>query len=150
MPIEGEISIDLTLKAQVEQVRQRFLRAVQASQEVVARALLADALSYVPVLTGALIDTGRVEHIPTFDDTLVFTRVVFGSNEVVYAERQHEEVFNHPQLGFRGRAKYLERPFTANIDFYYALYELELENRLNSDDDPGEVLGQLGVSSPTF
>lgn len=146
----GTIALTFDLDLQVEDVRRRFKSAVKGAQGVVARALLADAYAYVPVLSGALRDSGRVEHIPTLDDSIVWTRVVFGSNpDVLYAEYQHEEDLRHPSLGFKGRAKYLQKPFDANSRFYLALYELELSNRLNSDDEVSDALAALGIFPPS-
>lgn len=150
MVTEGTVSLTFELDLHVEAIKKRFLSAVKGAQGVVARALLADAYAYVPVLTGALRDSGRVEHIPTLDDSIVWTRVVFGSDpDVLYAEYQHQEYLRHPSLGFRGRALYLQKPFDANARFYLALYELELQNRLASDEEVNDALFALGIFPPS-
>lgn len=104
--------------------------------KVVAEELLRDSKLYVPVLTGALKDSGRVEELPTIDDALRVVRVIYGSADVLYARIQHEKPFNHPSLGFFGPAKFLQEPLTRNAQFYGLLlvaeYELYLTQNLPS------------------
>ena len=109
------------------QYRQWSQRAASHAQRVVAHELLRDAALYTPVLTGALRDSGRVEDVPTFDQSVMAVRVVFGSFEVIYARIQHEKPFNHPSLGFYGAAKFLERPLLHNYAFYQQLFLVEYE-----------------------
>lgn len=97
--------------------------AVQKALRAVADALLRDAYLYVPVLSGALRDSGRVQEL--VDGSRHVAQVVFGNFDVVYAEIQHEVEFNHPGLGFFGAAKYLEKPFINNYEFYRILFVTE-------------------------
>jgi len=101
--------------------------AVTHALSVVARELLQDARLYVPVLTGRLRDSGRVENMPTMSDAVVAFNVVYGGDQIDYAIRQHEVPFNHPSLGFFGPAQYLEKPLRQNYQFYLALFTVEVQ-----------------------
>jgi len=94
---------------------------------VVAKELLKDSRLYVPVLTGELLKSGRVEELPSLEDAVKVARVVYGSANVVYAKIQHEKPFNHPSLGFFGPAKFLEKPLVDNGEFYQVLLATEYE-----------------------
>lgn len=125
-------SIDVTFSVEdARQVLAGFALQVPAAAEhairVVAEALLQDSQLFVPVLTGQLKDSGRVEEVPTIDQAIKVVRVVYGDLETVYARIQHEKPFNHPSLGFYGAAKYLEKPLMLNADFYAKLLVAEYE-----------------------
>ncbi len=139
----------LTLSLQLEgsvadatrQIRGALISAINGAFVVVANALLEDSRPYVPVLTGALQDSGRLEAVKGFLDQTDIVKVVYGSAAVNYAYRQHEEPFNHPSLGFYGAAQYLQLPYTLNRGFYAELFRFEVESRLGS---------ALGTSLPGF
>lgn len=114
------------------EIREWSSRAAHNAQLIVARELLKDAKLFVPVLTGALKDSGRVETLPAFDDTVTVVRTIFGSADVVYAALQHDnETYWHPSLGFRGATKFLERPLLVNREFYLYLFLAEYRFALN-------------------
>lgn len=126
MPLEGSFALELEVGAFVDDLKKAMRAAAQKALVAVANALLQDTLAYVPVLTGDLLRTGRVETVfsPLGDTDTV--RVIYGDGEdVVYAEYQHEEELNHPSLGFRGRAEYVRRPFELNARFYMELFRFE-------------------------
>lgn len=132
-------SIDVTFStADAKELLKVFANVVpdaaQHAIRVVAEELLRDSKLYVPVLTGALKDSGRVEEVPTLDDAVRVARVIYGNADVLYARIQHEKPFNHPSLGFFGPAKFLEEPLIKNAEFYVLLlvaeYELYLTQHL--------------------
>lgn len=62
---------------------------------------------YVPIDTGALRDTGKVLPVEIDAAGNITTGIEFGSDTVVYARIQHENLeYNHPH----GQAKYIEVP----------------------------------------
>lgn len=121
---EGSFSVAVAQNFPKQALKQGFKKATAYALERVAERLLADSRLYVPVLTGALKDSGHVEVIPTFDDALEFVRVVYPLD---YAEKQHEGDYRHPSLGFKGPAKYLEKPLTLYGQFYLNLFTFEFD-----------------------
>lgn len=118
-------------RRQIAELRHKASLAAESALRAVARELLADTRLYVPIFTGALKDSGRVEEF-TLTDAIRVARVVFGDTQkVVYAAIQHEVPFNHPSLGYYGAAKYLERPLQANLRFYLLLFAAEYQAALN-------------------
>ena len=102
--------------------------AADFALEIVARELLKDSKLYVPVLTGALKDSGRVEQAPSVSDAIRVFQTIYGdANKVTYAIRQHDVAYNHPSLGMFGPAKYLERPLLQNYPFYQQLFRAEYQ-----------------------
>ena len=133
----GSIEVKFDVDDHEEVFSKFLLQAPDAAAHairVVAKELLRDSKLYVPVLTGDLKDTGRVEDVLTLDDAVRMVRVVYGNHKVLYARIQHEKAFNHPSLGIFGPAKFLETPLLRNAVFYGALlvaeYELYLKNNL--------------------
>ncbi len=128
----GTIALTLSSDTHLNDVKVAIRAAVRTAQLRVAQQLLADSRAFVPILSGALIDSGRIEVIPPItDDGMEVVRVVYGSTEVVYAEIQHDEPFHHPSLGFFGRALYLRKPYDLNKRYYYELFVLELRRALS-------------------
>lgn len=122
----GSIALNLNtseLRRALQRYRRVFTAASIYALKVVAAQLLKDAKLYVPVLTGALKDSGRVEEAPQFSDALRVVRTVFGSADVLYAYVQHEVPFNHPSLGMFGPARYLSEPLRRNWDYYQELLQ---------------------------
>ena len=132
--IEGQFAITFDPSeaiAEIEALRSQITEASVAAWKVVAERLLFDSRVFVPVLTGDLLRSGRVEvEAITRPGTAPKVRVVFGSDLIVYAETQHEDPYNHPSLGFFGAAKYLERPWQLNQAYYLALWRLEFNRTL--------------------
>ena len=132
--IEGEFALIFDpsqVKAQIKALRKHIVEASVAAWKVVAERLLFDARVFVPVLTGDLLRSGRVEVEPALrPGQAPMVQVVFGSDLVVYAETQHEDPYNHPSLGFFGAAKYLERPWQINQAYYLDLWHLEFDRAL--------------------
>jgi hypothetical protein len=97
----------------------------------VGSAILRDAKLYVPILTGALKDSGKVS-LDIWSNSSQGVRISFGSADVVYAQIQHDKEFWHPSLGFYGAAKYVSKPLMANMYFYTWMFMFELKrwNRL--------------------
>ena len=105
--------------------------AAQAAWEEVAQEVLRDSFVFVPVLSGDLLRSGRIEVTHTgFALQSVRISVVYGGNAIGYAETQHEDPYNHPSLGFFGAAKYLERPWTLNAVFYQELWKFAFDRAL--------------------
>jgi len=125
---QGSFALLVNVKDFTTDVKDTLRKAVLEALKTVAEALLSDSRAYVPVLTGDLLRSGRVEvirHHKRFGTDQV--RVVYGREQVIiYAETQHEDPYNHPSLGFFGAAKYLTQPWQANLAFYQALFELVL------------------------
>lgn len=128
MAVEGTLKLDISVDFDGNVVTDAIQDAAFRGIRRVAEALLADAWAYVPVLTGALRDSGHIEEFRANGPDLV-VQVVY---DLVYAIRQHEEEFNHPSLGFFGAAKYLQKPWEANQPFYAALLEQTIVSRLNT------------------
>lgn len=131
MPLStGTIEITFDTRQMIELLRGFIAtndRAANRALHVVARELLKDSKLYVPVLTGALKDSGRVEEVPTLNDARRVVQTVYGNAQVLYAFIQHERAFNHPSLGFFGPAKYLEKPLLANYTYYQSLFIVEYQ-----------------------
>lgn len=117
---EGKFSLQWKHNIDLTKVGNLMANAAEHASRTVAETWLEDSRNYVPVLTGALKDSGYVERV-RFKSTL--SRYVY---QVVYdkeyATAQHEEEFNHPSLGFFGKAKYLSKPFEQNKAFYMELF----------------------------
>lgn len=128
----GTISVNISLESFSSNVKQELQNAAEQALVEVAHALLADSRAFVPVLSGALIDSGRVEVVPSLLDAINVVRVVYGNEGVPYAIRQHEEPFRHPSLGFTGRALYLARPFELNARFYQELFAISFRRFLGA------------------
>lgn len=118
----GKFEIDVKTLFNLDELKKGFEEAAEYALEKVAERLLADSRIYVPVLTGALKSSGHVEKMPTTDDAVKSFRVIY---DMSYAEKQHEEEFRHPSLGFFGAAKYLEKPLDLFREFYIELYTFE-------------------------
>lgn len=131
MAFDGEFSIQLDstrYSAVLAQYTKVLPQAIDHALAVVARELLIDAKMHVPVLTGALKSSGRVEDMPDFDAAVRTVRVVFGDPFLIrYAAIQHEKPYWHPSLGFYGAAKFLEKPLEQNAVFYLELMRVEVE-----------------------
>lgn len=88
-------------------VRAAIKQAQADAMRAEAEALLADSQLLVPVETGALKASGRVEDVRLAGDSSDFV-VAYGGEGIDYAIRQHEDLtLHHPQ---GGSAKFLERP----------------------------------------
>lgn len=138
MAVKGSISMQLggkslaAVRAQIQDLKSDLRTQIQRGLREIAQQLLIDSRPFVPVLTGDLQRSGRVEVEAFSIDDFEIARVVYGSAIVAYAYRQHEEEFNHPSLGFRGAAKYLERPFALNQRYYFELFRLRLGKYLTN------------------
>jgi len=131
--VEGAFSVQINDQLNISGLKERFTEASEYALQQVATRLLADSRAFVPVLTGALKDSGRVEVMPSPDDALRIIRVTYN---VPYALRQHEEEdYWHPSLGFRGAAKYLTKPLMFFGDFYQYLFELEFKRYVEMKGD---------------
>lgn len=132
MPLLAEGGIDVRLTAR--QFRDKLVRLqevvpeiAEEALEIVAQELLKDSRLFVPVLTGALHDSGYVEVMPTLSEARRVVRVIY---PLSYAFKQHEIPYWHPSLGFYGAAKFLEIPLQRFASFYFALFAAEYERRL--------------------
>ncbi len=118
------------VSAAVADMKKELRDAVSEALRVVAHALLVDSRAFVPVLSGKLLDSGRVERVEGLANGIVYWRVVYGNDLIPYALTQHEDPYNHPSLGFFGRARYLQRPWELNKRFYHELFQLVLRQRI--------------------
>lgn len=121
---EGSISINVTKKFPLRALKRGFAAATEFALRRVADRLLSDSRQFVPVLTGALKDSGFIEAMPSVDLAFLMVRVIYPLD---YAEVQHEEDFRHPSLGFAGPALYLQKPLDLFTDFYFALFAFEFD-----------------------
>lgn len=121
---EGSFSIDVSKKFSVREIKQGFADATQYALMRVAERLLSDSRQFVPVLTGALKDSGTVEIMPKIDDAFEMVRVTYPLD---YAETQHEDEYRHPSLGMFGAAKYLAKPLEQFGSFYLELFTFEFD-----------------------
>lgn len=131
---QGKINMNLSgfrrFKSDVSKMSDSMADVINDALLATAQLLLEDSRPYVPVLTGDLQDTGRVEVVKRFLGQTDIVKVVYGSEAVQYAYRQHEESFNHPSLGFTGAAKYLLIPYQTNRRFYLEFFSNEVESKL--------------------
>lgn len=130
MPEAGTFSVRYKPDIQVRKLKRGMQAATEFALIKVAERLLADSRIYVPVLTGALKDSGKVELIPTLDDAVRYVQVTYNTD---YAERQHEIPYRHPSLGFYGAAKYLTKPLEAYGPFYLDLFVLEFDSYVDEN-----------------
>ena len=121
---DGSFSINVTKKFPLRALRKGFAAATEYALKRVADRLLSDSRQFVPVLTGALKDSGFVEVMPTVDQAFAMVKVIYPLD---YAETQHEDEYRHPSLGFRGAAKYLQKPLDLYTDFYFELFAFEFD-----------------------
>lgn len=121
---EGSFSLVVNKKFPLRNIKAGFSEAVRYALTRVAERLLADSRQYVPVLTGALKDSGTVEIMPKIDDAFEMVRL---SYPLDYAETQHEDEYRHPSLGFYGAAKYLAKPLEQYGAFYFELFTFEFD-----------------------
>ena len=129
---EGSFSIDWKTNIDFSKVTEDIAKAAQHASRLVAEKWLFDSKDFVPVLTGRLKDSGRVERRRLKEDAANFVYGVI--YETPYATKQHEEEFQHPSLGFFGAAKYLTKPLAANKDFYMTLFTLAMRRFLERRD----------------
>ncbi len=124
MADEGTFTLSITENFPAKKLKKGMTAAAEFALRQVAERLLSDSRIFVPVLTGALKDSGRIEEQPSFGDAVKAIRVLY---DLRYAEKQHEDEFRHPSLGFFGAAKYLTKPLELFGDFYLQLYVFEFE-----------------------
>lgn len=124
MADEGTFTLKITENFPVKKLKAGFVAAAEFALHQIAERLLSDSRLFVPVLTGALKDSGKVEEMPSFGDAVKIVQVTY---DLHYAEKQHEEEFRHPSLGFFGAARYLTKPLELFGDFYLQLYTFEFE-----------------------
>jgi len=127
MANDGIFTVNWDINFDVKVTKKNVLDAVLFASRTVAERWLSDSKDYVPVLTGALKDSGYVARAKIAGSAAVRFSVFYNTR---YAEKQHEEEFNHPSLGFFGRAAYLTKPLEANKDFYEQLFALAMKRYL--------------------
>ena len=115
-----------------EYVANRIARLPQVCQDALnegAEVVLEDAKSLVPVKTGALRDSGRIE--PGLGD-LPSVTIAFGGDGVDYALRVHEDLeMRHPNGGI---PKYLEEAYLRNEDYLLRLIGERIMELFNAKD----------------
>lgn len=114
-----------------ENLREAFGKAIEAGIEKTAEQLLKDCRPYVPMLTGALRDSGHVVALQNYAFRLVWDAANI-KNGYVYAQRQYEEVFQH--VDGRYAAMWVENVLGANPGRYTYLasrfVQTEIEKEL--------------------
>ncbi len=113
-------------------VRDVIVDAHREAALAVAENLLSDSRLYVPVLSGDLLDSGRVEVTGALFDSVVVS-VIYGSGSADYAETQHDDPYRHPSLSSGDlpfAAEYLTKPLEFNRTFYITLYEFVINAKL--------------------
>lgn len=126
-----DVSFELGGKGLID-LSDRIKAAASAAMRAVAEALLADSRAFVPILSGKLLDSGRIEEIPNLDTGSIHYRVVYGNDAVMYAKTQHDDAYNHPSLGFFGRARYLAKPMELNGRYYAELATLVMRQHMGA------------------
>ena len=131
---EGKIAFDLSTDTRpVDRIKKGFMAARREALQIVAREILTDTYAYVPVLTGALKDSGRIEFSPGFNDVDEVVKVIYGDDQTIaYAKTQHDDPYHHPSLGFYGRAAWFERVWALNGPYYAELFSLEFSSQLGA------------------
>lgn len=121
----GPIKVKIRDHLNVPRVKEKLTDGVRRATLAVANQLLQDTQPFVPVLTGALKDSGEVR--PDIGPRIDADIKVVLAYTTKYAAKQHEGNYNHPSLGFKGAAKYITRPLEMFLPFYQAVYLFELE-----------------------
>jgi len=129
---EGAFSVSVNANVKVKGLKNRLAAGAEFALKRVAERLLVDSQAFVPVLTGALKDSGTIEVQPTLRQAVSIVRVLY---PIDYAERQHEVPYNHPSLGFYGAAKYLQKPLELFGNFYQRLFAFEMERYIELRGD---------------
>lgn len=105
--------------------------AVYAGIKRAAMVLLQDCRPYIPMLTGALRDSGHVEQLTNYAVKIVWD-AANPLNGFIYAEKQYEEVLQH--VDGKYAAEWIKRTLDANPGRYKFLANLfvgfELERAL--------------------
>lgn len=127
MAVEGAFSVTIKNQLKIPELKKRLTAASEYALVQVANRLLADSRAFVPVLTGDLKDSGRVETMPTSDEAFRVIRVIY---DMSYAEKQHEGDYWHPSLGYFGAAKYLAKPLELFGAYYIQLFEFEFKRHV--------------------
>lgn len=95
-------------------IHQAITRGVRRA----AQQLLRDCKPYIPMLTGALRDSGRVEQLEDYAFMLVWD-AANPDNGYIYASKQYDEVLQH--VDGRYAAKWVRRVLSNNKDYYLLL-----------------------------
>lgn len=101
------VTVELKTQALIDAVNDALLRSFYTS----GGELLNESIAEVPILTGALVSSGKVEENSESENPEV--HVKYGGGDIKYGTNQHERMdFNHPG---GGKAKFLEDPFNRMI-----------------------------------
>lgn len=104
----------------IKQIKDNAVRVIIASLKSAANALLKDSRKYVPIDTGQLRDSGRVE-----EESLLAMRLIWDAASekgFIYAQKQYSEVLNH--IDGRYAAKWVEKAFNENQQKYLNIFFL--------------------------
>ena len=97
------------LVANNRRVVRGIIRDAGASMRSTADGVMAVSKArYVPIATGQLRDTGRVDGPRITEDGMIQVDMMYGDDETHYAIIVHEDLGAHHE---HGQAKYLEIPF---------------------------------------
>lgn len=115
--------------AGIRKLRSSFDRAIHESIKETARLVLKDSRPFIPLLTGRLRDSGRVEELERYTFKLIWDAANPKSN-FIYAEVQYKKVLNH--IDGRYAAKWVEKTFNSNRQFYVNFMFQSLQNKLEN------------------
>ncbi len=124
MRTKYNITIDSALPA----FRNAMISDLAAGLKTCAEVVMTDSKdNYVPVVSGALYNSGFVEP-PEFGRQKVLVRIGFGGGTTAYALRVHEA----PVSWGQGKNKYLTKPLKFHISTFPSLIQQAVQSRVAS------------------
>lgn len=124
------------IRGNLKVLKDNLGKVLEMSIERTAKILLRDCRPYIPMLTGALRDSGHVTKLITGLQNYAYQLIwnaTNASNNFIYAERQYFGVFQH--VDGKYAARWVEKVLQANPDRYIMLvaryFKLGLSRFLN-------------------
>lgn len=126
----------INIKIDSSEVLQNFKKSsellhvlIEENVENIAKLLVKDSRPNIPLLTGKLRDSGKIEKmLENFAFKLVWDASNL-SNNYSYAQRQYQEVLQH--IDGKYAAKWVEKTFENNRQYYLTLLQTNFSNALN-------------------
>jgi len=105
--------------------KKAFHKAINTGIEKATKVLLRDCRPYIPMLTGKLRDSGRIEKLENYAFQLVWDAANLG---FMYAKRQYEEIFQH--VDGRYAAEWVKKTLDANPNRYQFMASMFVKSEL--------------------
>lgn len=131
--LQIKISFDTTA-LRIQEFRQQVDIAIQDAVKMASQALLRDCRPFIPMLTGKLRDSGKVQMLQDYAFKLVWDAANIRSG-YIYAEIQYRKILQH--IDGRYAAKWVEKTLQANQGRYEFLVRRWLEYKLRQAFETG-------------